>query len=79
MNPSAFRCVTLEVLPAYWGIETRAMTSEHSRAISDLEVLPAYWGIETLLSFGDLRLSPALDLEVLPAYWGIETPWLGTH
>ena len=38
----------LEVLPAYWGIET----IEIARGIDihqfgNLEVLPAYWGIET--------------------------------
>ena len=37
----------LEVLPAYWGIETTNNRSDQSNPIDDLEVLPAYWGIET--------------------------------
>ena len=39
----------LEVLPAYWGIET--FVSPYDCMMSEgknLEVLPAYWGIETL-------------------------------
>ncbi len=37
----------LEVLPAYWGIETNISFSFMLKNRSDLEVLPAYWGIET--------------------------------
>ena len=37
----------LEVLPAYWGIETVRTKNLRFSGILDLEVLPAYWGIET--------------------------------
>ena len=38
----------LEVLPAYWGIETFCLPFFASFRAFHLEVLPAYWGIETL-------------------------------
>ena len=41
--------IDLEVLPAYWGIETAFSHSSILEAVIYLEVLPAYWGIETLL------------------------------
>ena len=44
MDPSANS--GLEVLPAYWGIETDARHALECRQ-RGLEVLPAYWGIET--------------------------------
>ena len=38
----------LEVLPAYWGIETFFRNQPDHSAQANLEVLPAYWGIETI-------------------------------
>ena len=60
----------LEVLPAYWGIETLEGARDHHEVLG-LEVLPAYWGIETRSSFP--LCANVAGLEVLPAYWGIET------
>ena len=42
------RVIYLEVLPAYWGIETPILADAVGIAKRfHLEVLPAYWGIET--------------------------------
>ena len=63
----------LEVLPAYWGIETPPGRPRRSAIpLEYLEVLPAYWGIETVC-FVALWDDFETHLEVLPAYWGIET------
>ena len=48
--------VYLEVLPAYWGIETICHPFVKISTVENLKVLPAYWGIETVFAISGVPL-----------------------
>ena len=64
--------LNLEVLPAYWGIETRGNCAFDQDDLLIWKYYPPTGVLKLrVVLHTDIRNVP--NLEVLPAYWGIET------